>query len=103
MGPNGDVYFVTYCQETALKVYCVHDGQLSDFASIPELTGGWITEDLPGDTTGRYLQLDAVPLRTNCLGGAAYVALLDGAVITKQIETDPDRLPRLLRGRKGRR
>jgi hypothetical protein len=89
MSPNGDVYIVTYCQETAVTVERVHNGQVSDFASISELTGGWITEDLHIDTTGRYLRLDAVPLGTNCLGGAAYVALLDGVVIAKQIETDP--------------
>jgi hypothetical protein len=89
MSPNGDVYFVPYCQETAVTLDRVHNGQVSDFASIPELTGGWITEDLHIDTTGRYVQLDAVPLGTNCLGGSAYVALLDGVVIAKQIETDP--------------
>jgi hypothetical protein len=87
--PNGDVYFVTYCQETAVTIQRVHDGQVSKYASVPELTGGWITEDLHIDTTGRYLQLDAVPLGTNCLGGSAYVALLDGVVIAKQIQTNP--------------
>lgn len=89
MSPTGDVYFVTYCQETAVTIERVHDGEISNFASIPELTGGWITVDLHIDTTGRYLQLDAVPLGTNCLAGSAYVALLDGVVIAKQIQTNP--------------
>jgi hypothetical protein len=89
ISPNGDVYFIPYCQESAVTIERVHDGQVSTFASIPELTGGWITEDLHIDTTGRYLQLDASPLGTKCLGGSAYVALLDGVVIAKQIETDP--------------
>ncbi len=89
MGPNGDVYFVPYCQEAALTIDRVHNGQVSSFASLPELTGGWITEDLHIDTTGRYLQLDAEPLDTNCLGGSAYVALLDGVVVEKQIQTNP--------------
>jgi len=89
MSPNGDVYFVAYCQETAVTIERVHNGQVFAFASIPELTGGWITVDVHIDTTGRYLQLDAVPLDTHCLGGSAYVALLDGVVIAKQIQTNP--------------
>jgi hypothetical protein len=89
MSPTGDVYFVPYCQETALTIERVHDGKVSNFASIPELTGGWTTADLHIDTTGRYLQLDAEPLDTNCLGGSAYVALLDGVVIAKQLQTNP--------------
>ncbi len=97
MSPNGDVYFIPYCQETALTIERVHDGKVSNFASIPELTGGWITADLHLDTTGRYLQLDASPLDTNCLGGSAYVALLDGVVIAKQIQTNPYGCPPLMR------
>lgn len=89
MSPNGDVYFVAYCQETAVTLQRVHNGRVSNFSSIPELTGGWITVDLHIDTTGRFMQLDAVPLGTNCLGGSAYVALLDGVVIAKQIQTNP--------------
>jgi hypothetical protein len=89
MSPTGDAYFATYCQQTALTVERLHNGQVSSYATMPELLGGWIVSDIHVDTTGRYVQLDAVPLRTSCLGGSAYVAFVDGVVIAKQIETDP--------------
>lgn len=89
MSPTGDAYFTTYCQRTALTVERLHNGQVSTYASLPELVGGWLVPDIHVDTTGRYVQLDAVPLDMNCLGGSAYVAFLDGVVIAKQIQTNP--------------
>jgi hypothetical protein len=87
--PSGEAYFATYCQQTAVTIDRLHNGQVSTYASIPELGGGWLVPDLHVDTTGRFVQLDAVPLSPNCLGGSAYVALLDGVVIEKQIQTNP--------------
>jgi len=89
MSQTGDAYFTTYCQQTALTIERLHNGQVSTYASIPELVGGWLVPDIHVDTTGRYVQLDAAPLGTHCLGGSAYVAFLDGVVIAKQIQTDP--------------
>ena len=89
MSQTGDAYFTAYCQEAALTIERLHNGQVSTYASIPELVGGWIVPDIHVDTTGRYVQLDAEPLGTNCLGGSAYVAFLDGVVIAKQIQTNP--------------
>src|SRR5450631_1162462 len=89
MSSTGDAYFAAYCQETAVTIQRLHNGQVSTYASIPELVGGWLVPDLHVDTTGRFVQLDAVPLGTHCLGGSAYVALLDDAIIAKQIQTNP--------------
>jgi hypothetical protein len=86
---TGDAYFTTYCQQAAFTIERLHNGQVSTYATIPELVGGWLVSDVHVDTTGRYVQLDAVPLGTNCLGGSAYVAFLDGVVIAKQIQTNP--------------
>ena len=89
MSQAGDAYFATYCQQTALTIERLHNGQVSTYASVPELVGGWLVSDIHVDTTGRYVQLDATTLLTHCLGGSAYVAFLDGAVIAKQIQTNP--------------
>jgi hypothetical protein len=89
MSPTGDAYFTTYCQQTPLTIERLHNGQVSTYATLPELVGGWLVPDIHVDTTGRYVQLDAVTLGTNCLGGSAYVAFLDGVVIAKQIQTNP--------------
>lgn len=89
MSSTGDAYFAAYCQETAVTIERLHNGQVSTYASIPELVGGWLVPDLHVDTTGRFVQLDAAPLGTHCLAGSAYVALLDGVVIAKQIQTNP--------------
>jgi hypothetical protein len=93
MTPSGDVLFTTYCHEQPLTIYRVHDGSLSTFASLPQLTGEWLTQDLIIDTTGRRVQLDATPWSTDCVSGEATITFLDSNVIDQQIQTQHNGCP----------
>lgn len=88
MTPSGDVLFTSYCSQQPLTMYRVHDGSASIFAALPQLTGTWLTQELIVDTTGRRVQLDAMPWSTDCVSGEATITFLDGDVIDQQIETD---------------
>ena len=92
MTPSGDVLFASYCQQAPVTIERLHNDHVSVFASLPELTGGWIMQNLIVDTTGRFVQLYAQPLGTHCVAGEAHVTFLDGAAIAKEIQTDPVRL-----------
>ena len=93
MTPSGDVLFTTYCHRQPLTIYRVHDRKVSTFASLPQLTGEWLTQDLVVDTTGRRVQLDAMPWSTDCVSGEATITFLDSAVINQQIETQHNGCP----------
>jgi len=89
MTPSGDVLFAIYCQQAPVTIERLHNDHVSIFASLPELTGGWIMQNLIVDTTGRFVQLYAQPLSTHCVSGEAHLTFLDGAAIGKQIQTNP--------------
>ena len=87
MTPSGDVLFTAYCNQQPLTIYRVHDGSVSTFASLPQLTGKWLTQEIIVDTTGRRVQLDAAPFSDDCVSGEAFITFLDSSVVGQQIET----------------
>jgi hypothetical protein len=93
MTPSGDVLFTDYCHQQAPSIDRLHDGSVSVFASLPQLTGKWLTQDLIVDTTGRRVQLDAQPWSPDCVSGEATITFLDGKVIDQQIETQHNGCP----------
>lgn len=93
MTPSGDVLFTAYCHHQPLTIYRVHGGSVITFASLPQLTGEWVTQDLIVDTTGRRVQLGAMPSSTDCVSGEATITFLDGVVIDQQIETQHNGCP----------
>ncbi len=93
MTPGGDVLFTAYCPHQPLTIYRVHGGSVSTFASLPQLTGEWLTQDLIVDTTGRRVQLDAMPWSTDCVSGDATITFLDAAVVDQQIQTQHNGCP----------
>ncbi len=93
MTPSGDVLFTAYCPHQPLTIYRAHGGSVSTFASLPQLTGEWLTQDLIIDTTGRRVQLDATPWSTDCVSGDATITFLDGSVVDQQIQTQHNGCP----------
>jgi hypothetical protein len=93
MTPAGDVLFTTYCQVHGVTIERLHDGSVTTFASVPELTGGWLVNQLFADTTGRVVQLDEDVLDVDCLSGTAHIVFLDGLVVAKQIQTNGQGCP----------
>jgi hypothetical protein len=91
--PSGDVLFTNYCHQQPLTIYRVHGGSVSTFASLPQLTGEWLTQDLIVDTTGRRVQLDATPWGTDCVSGEATITFLDASVVDQRIETQHNGCP----------
>lgn len=93
MNSAGDVLFTTYCQLHGVTIERLHNGIVTAFASVPELTGGWLVNQLFADTTGRVVQLDEDALDVDCLDGTAHVVFLDGVVVAKQIQTNGQGCP----------
>jgi len=93
MTPGGDVLFTTYCHQQSLTIYRVHGASVRTFASLPQLKGEWLTQDLIVDTTGRRVQLDAMPWGTDCVSGDATITFLDDKVIDEQIQTQHNGCP----------
>jgi hypothetical protein len=93
MTPAGDVLFTTYCQLHGVTIERLHDGAVTAFASVPELTGGWLVNQLFTDTTGRVVQLDEDALDVDCMAGTAHVVFLDSVVVAKQIQTNGQGCP----------